>query len=410
MAATGGQRPRAPDASPAPGPVPVRPAPRPADIAPAPRPAPVPPAPRLGVEEEYFLVDPRTGALAALGSKVLQRARRALGDLVSGEFTEYQIEGKTPPCGTLGEVYRHIARMRTEVSAAAAAEGLHLLASGTPITAAPEPAPFRDDPRLRVGADLYRALNDEHTVCAFHTHVEVPDREHAVLVGNHLRPWLPTLAALAANSPFWHGRDSGYASWRTIVTGRWPIAGPPPYLAHAEEYDRLVGVLRRTGTTLDDGTLFWDVRPCAHLPTVEVRVMDVVSDARDAAVLAVLVRALVVTALARVRDGDPGPRVCDTLLRAAYWRAARDGCSGHGIDLRDGRLLPAAEAARRLLDHTAPVLRAYGELAHVAAVLRRPGAHGGAERQRRALARRGSLRDVVDRVREATVYVPEPWP
>ncbi|MFB6604710.1 glutamate-cysteine ligase family protein [Streptomyces noursei] len=195
--------------------------------------------------------------------------------------------------------------------------------------------------------------NETHTHCGLHAHVEVPDLDHAVLVCNHLRPWLASLVALSANSPFRDGRDTGYASWRTAAGDRWPVAGPP--------------------------------------------------------MLGVLVRALVVQALKQVRRGAPGPDVCPSLLRAAYWRAARDGCAEHALDVRTGRAVPAGRLLRELVAYIRPALEASGELAAVTAAVRRlagaqdgadDGGRGpggcGARRQRAAFARRGDTRDVVD--------------
>ncbi|MET9291018.1 glutamate--cysteine ligase [Streptomyces sp. NPDC003077] len=350
----------------------------------------------LGVEEEFFLVDPDSGAVVAAGSRVVRRAREALGDLVSGEFTEYQVEGKTPPCATPGEVEGHLLRVRTHLAAAAREEGLRIVASGTPVIEPGGPVPVRDDPRYRLGTLAYRAMADDFALSALHVHVHLPDREHAILVGNHLRPWLPLLVAIAANSPFWRHRDTGYASWRTVVAAQWPQAGPPPYLAGADAYDALAAALHETGATVDAGTLFWDVRPSAHLPTIEIRLMDATTDPRDAAAFSALVRAMVHTAHARVRRGDPGPALCDGLLRAAYWRAARDGLSGHIPHPETGRLIPTGRLARELAHRLRPALERHGDWATVTAATDRLTTHGGgAERQRTAYARRGSLHDVV---------------
>ncbi|MFE7287660.1 glutamate--cysteine ligase [Streptomyces noursei] len=365
--------------------------------------------PTVGVEEEYFLVDPETREVVPAGSRVLRRAATALADRVSGELTEYQIQAKTPPCAGLDELHGHLARMRTSVAAAAAAEGLRIAATGTPVLGAADPTPLRDDPAYGPGFAAYRALNETHTHCGLHAHVEVPDLDHAVLVCNHLRPWLPSLVALSANSPFRDGRDTGYASWRTAAGDRWPVAGPPPYFRSAHHYAQLCAALEDAGAVVGDHTLLWDVRPSSHLPTVEVRAMDVPVGVEQAAMLGVLVRALVVQALEQVRRGDPGPDVCPSLLRAAYWRAARDGCAEHALDVRTGRAVPAGRLLRELVAYTRPALEESGELAAVTAAVRRlagaqdgadDGARGpggcGARRQRAAFARRGDARDVVD--------------
>lgn len=361
----------------------------------------------VGVEEEYFLADPATRAVVAGASRVLPIAGGALGDRVSGEFTEYQIEAKTAPCAGLGQLRDQVGAMRQAVAAAAARAGLSVYASGTPVLGARRPPPMLDDERHRAGRRLYRGQTDATAVCATHVHVAVPDREHAVLVGNHLRPRLPVLIALAANSPFHDERDTGYACWRTMATHALPVSGAPPRFDSADDYDRAVAGLRAAGALLDEGTLFWDVRPSAHLPTVEVRLMDAAGDAGEVVALAALVRAMVLTALDRVRRGDTGPETAEHLLRAAYWRAARDGCGGHGLDPDEDRLLPLPHLARRLLDEVAPVLHGFGELTPVRAALRglcRDG--GGAERQRAAHARRGDLRDVVDQLITRTTTRP----
>ncbi|MEU4800010.1 glutamate--cysteine ligase [Streptomyces sp. NPDC023327] len=353
--------------------------------------------PTVGVEEEYFLVDASQRTVAAAAPLVLARARPALGDLVSGEASAYQVEGKTPPCRTLDGLRDELRRVRGALVAAAAREGLRPVASGTPLLGMRTPVPLNGDPHYLPQFEMYRSLYDTFAFCGLHVHVQVPDRETAVLVGNHLRPWLPVLVALSANSPFWEERDSGYCSWRTLGSARWPVAGPPPYFSSAAHYDALAVSLQEAGATRGERSLYWDVRPCAHLPTVEIRAMDVPATVEEAAVLAVLVRALVVRALERVRGGDPGPAMEEALLRAAYWRCARDGLGGQGLDPRTNRLVPVAHQVRRLVEHVRPVLEEHHELPRVRAVLRHLLTHGGgAERQRAVHARGGSLRDVVD--------------
>ncbi|MFD0635130.1 YbdK family carboxylate-amine ligase [Catenulispora yoronensis] len=246
-------------------------------------------------------------------------------------------------------------------------------------------------------------MHDELAICALHVHVEIPDREQAVLAGNHLRPWLPTLIALGANSPFWAERDTGYASWRTMIWTRWPVAGPPPFFSSAEHYDRTVEMLHEVGSVVDVGTIFWDLRPSAHVPTLEVRVSDVPMTARDSVMTAALIRALTVDALAKVAAGDPGPQVGAEVLRLAYWRAARDGLTGSGIDPVTGRLVPAAALVESLVAVARPALEDGGEADAVASWLKEL-IHGGdgAARQRAAAADRGSLGDVVDVLIEQT--------
>jgi carboxylate-amine ligase len=227
--------------------------------------------------------------------------------------------------------------------------------------------------------------------------VELPERERALMVSNHLRPYLPALIALTANSPYWAERDTGYASWRTVAFGRWPVAGPPPYFTSVAHYDEIVATLHEVGAVVDMGTVFWDIRPSAHLPTLEIRTADVPMTAEESALTAALVRALVVRSLHAVDAGDPGPVVPAEIMRLAYWRAARDGLGGHGIDVPTGRLAPAAELAEGLLEAARPALEEHGDLDLVTGWFRTLLDGGdGATRQRRAAQRRGRLADAVD--------------
>ena len=328
---------------------------------------------------------------------LVDRAKRTLGERVSGEITKFQVEARTRPCLDAGQLLDELTEARAELSAAAGAAGLRIIAAGTPVLGDLVPQPITEGSRQERGTATFRTLHDELSICAMHVHVEILDRERAVLVSNHLRPYLPTLIALAANSPYWPERDTGYASWRTMVWTRWPVAGPPPYFTSAAHYDELVATLLEAGALVDAGTIFWDIRPSARFPTIEVRAADVPMTAQQSALLAMLIRALVAGAIAQVDRGDPGPVLPAEMLRLAYWRAARDGLNGHGVDVHTGRLVPAAELAERLLGAARPMLADFGELERVTRWLWELIKGGdGASRQRQAAARRGRLTDVVD--------------
>lgn len=357
----------------------------------------------IGVEEEYLVVDPVTRSAAPSADVVVKRATEILGDRVTSELTRFQVEARTPPCEGVPQLRHELRFMRAAVATAAEQEGLRVTATGTAVLGRVVPPPITDDARYQRGIDLYRALTDEQSICASHVHVHLPDRERAVLVSNHLRPWLPMLIAITSNSPYWDGRDTGYSSWRTVIWARCPIAGAPPYFESLLHFDTIVAALLTTESLVDEQTLFWDIRPSHHLPTIEVRVADVAMTADESGLLAGLVRALVVVSLAEVDRGDPGPIVSPELLRAAYWRAARDGLRGKAIDLRDGQLVSAEELLKSLFERARPALEDAGDIEFVGTALRQLLADGtGAARQRKAYARRQDLGDVVDHLVEAT--------
>ncbi len=352
----------------------------------------------VGVEQEFLLVDPESRRPVPLAESVQQHAGAVLD--VQRELTPFQIEVATPVCESTDELFEQVLLGRTHLAKAAHAAGCRLMASSVPPIGTAGPPPGTDDRRYRLMEYSHRKMIGGSGVCGMHVHVGVPDRDTAVRISNALRPWLPTLLALSANSPIEQAEDTGYASWRSIVWSRWPISGPPPHLASAEEYDRVVAALEATEVLLDSGMVYWDVRPSANHPTVEVRVTDVPLTAREAVVIAELIRAFARTA-AESDDAEP---VDELLLRAAYWRASRDGVDGLAVDPRNGHLAPARELALELARWCAPALRDADALGTVEGHLEWLRGHGsGAARQRRAFGASPDARELVDLVVAETV-------
>jgi carboxylate-amine ligase len=271
--------------------------------------------------------------------------------------------------------------------------------------ATPHEFPVTDTERYqRIGAQ-FGMVAHEQGICGCHVHVQVPNRAAAIHAGNWLRPWLPSLLALSANSAVYRDADTGYASWRSVLWRRWPAAGPPPFFTSPEDYDRTVRMLVDTGVILDKDMIYWDVRPSADFPTVEVRVADVPATVAETVLLATLIRAAVMTALEAHSQGDDVDRLPPAALRAAYWKAAHDGLSGRTLDLIAGRgAVPAREQLDTLVQRVRPALDALGEYDRVTEELDRIAAQGnGAMRQLRAWRKRGEVMDVIEEAAAATL-------
>jgi glutamate---cysteine ligase / carboxylate-amine ligase len=366
-----------------------------------------PTAPSVGLEEEFFLVHPTTGQPMPCADEVVAAARQ-LGVELQSEITKAQVETNTPPCADMYQVREHLLATRSAAVAAALHCGARLVAAGVPVVG-PLRQPIADAPRYRRIEAEYGLLAAEHAVCGCHVHVQVPDRETGVQVVNHLRPWLPVLLALTANSAVHQGADTGYASWRSVLAGRWPCAGAPPYFTSLAHHDTVVAGMLGSGSILDEKMIYWDARLSCHLPTVEVRVSDVPATVDESALLAGLVRALVITAMRAVRAGDDAVAVTGESLRMAYWRAAHDGVTGCGVDLVCDRPVPAVDLLRRLMRHVRPALAETGELRRTKSLISKVLAHGnGAVRQRRALAAGGTAADLVDSLAQHTLQ--DWWP
>ncbi|BBX66529.1 putative glutamate--cysteine ligase 2-3 [Mycobacterium saskatchewanense] len=359
--------------------------------------------PTFGAEEEFLLVHPRTGEPAPRNAAVAAEGER-LGIELQVELSSCQVETTSSVMSTSAELQEELARLRRVSAQAAEAAGVTLLASGLP-PATPHEFPVTDTPRYRRIGEQYGMVAHEQGICGCHVHVQVPDRAAAVHVSNWLRPWLPSLLALSANSPLYRNAESGYASWRSVLWRRWPAAGAPPFFPSPDDYDRAVRMLVDTGVILDPKMIYWDVRPSANFPTVEVRVADVPATVAETVLIATLIRAAVMTALDAPDEGDQLGRLPPGALRAAYWKAAHDGLSGDALDLIRGRgAVPAREQLGALVSRVRPALEVLGEYDRVTGELDRIAADGnGAIRQLRAWRKRGKVMDVVEQLRVATL-------
>ncbi len=351
----------------------------------------------LGIEEEYQLIDPVTRALRPRAHRVLPQAQRALGDAVQPELLLAQIETVSPVCHTLADVRAALVHARRTVIAAAATDGQQIAASGTHPFAHWEEQQITPKERYQGIADTYQQLAREQLVCGCHVHVGLHDRDAAVEVLNRARVWLAPMLALAANSPFWLGEDTGYASYRTQLWGRFPMAGQPALFASRAEYDALIRALIATGSIEDATKIYWDVRLPEHIDTVEVRVTDMCLTIDEAVMVAGLARALVCTCYEHAQRGEPYPAARPELLRAAHWRAARYGLEGDLIDVGAERSVPAPDLINSLLRFVQPALEAGGDWKEVLALVNHTlHAGNGAQRQRAVYQRTGRWEDVVD--------------
>ncbi|MFI6516864.1 glutamate--cysteine ligase [Spirillospora sp. NPDC050679] len=343
----------------------------------------------MGVEEEFLLLDPVTGRSVPRAAEVMARAGepRAPGAAFQAELLAAQVEAATGVCTGLGELRRQLLEDRAQLAAAARAEGLQMVSTGTPVLPAADP-PFAPGERYARIAGLYAGVVAGYEVCGCHVHIGVADRDTGAAVLDHLRPWTPMLLALSANSPFDRGRDSGYASWRMLEQARFPGSGVTPWFGSADAYDREAARLLECGVLADGTMTFWLARLSPHLPTVEVRAADAAVTADEAVLQAALVRGLVRAALDDLAAGRTAPRVRDQVCAAAVWTAARYGTAGPAVDPVSERLVPAGVRLAALLERVRPALDATGDLAEVRRLLACLAEHGtGADRQRRAAAR-----------------------
>ena len=334
----------------------------------------------LGVEEEFLLLDPSTGATVLAAPDLV----RMLGEPgVRQELMRFQVETATAVCTSLDEAGRELIRLRRLAADAAAHLGCRLVASGVAPYGTPGLDALTPQPRYQELARRYAPVVAQAGTCACHVHVGVPSRDLGVQVLARLRPWLAPLLAVTANSPIADGHDAGWASWRYAIQSRWPTATPPAAWPDAAAYDTAVRRLIGQGAALDERSVYFLARLSPRYPTVEVRVADVCLDAGTAVLLAGLTRALVATALAEARRGTPAAAPPARQVAAALAAAARHGLAGAGADPFTGQPVDATALRARLLDHVYPALSDHGDTETVTRLLRRLDDRGtGADRQR----------------------------
>lgn len=318
----------------------------------------------VGVEEELLIVDPRTGTPRGLAQDVIAAA--ADPSAVEEELQQQQLEIATTPHAALLDLAEDLTAQRAAVDAAAQ-RGVALAALGTSPTLV-QATPSSEQRYQRLVGRLGLPAREQLT-CGMHVHVEIDGADEGVAVLDRIRPWLPVLVALSANSPFWQETDTGFASYRYEAWDRFPSAGPTQLFGSVEAYERAVDALVATDALLDRAMVYFNARLSAKFPTVEVRVADVCLRGGDAVLVAALARGLVTTAARGWRDGDAPDPVRLDLLHVAHWTAARWGLGRDLLDPRSWRPAPARQVVDHLLDHVIDALTETGDLPLVRGLL-----------------------------------------
>ncbi|MBP2706692.1 glutamate--cysteine ligase [Microbispora sp. RL4-1S] len=349
----------------------------------------------MGVEEEFLVVDLETRRLTPLAQAMLDRLPE---EGFAAELQRSVVETNSTPREALGDVRDELVRLRRALVSAAEPIGAGAIASGTSPLTGVEGHVITPGERYEYLSDSYRLLAQEQLVCGAQVHVEIDDRDVAVLAAQRVEAWLPPLLALSASSPYWLDEDSGHASSRALGWQRWPTAGPIGPFVSAADYDRTVEDLVASGVIEDRGMVYFDIRLSAHVPTLELRVCDSCPLVDDVVLLAGLFRALIARESESVMRGEASrAERRPALLRAAGWRAARSGLEGDLLSPIDSRPVPAPRLITWLLDDLRPTLEALGDWSVVSeladAALRRGSA---AARQRAAVALHGRAEDAVD--------------
>jgi carboxylate-amine ligase len=350
----------------------------------------------VGIEEELMILDGETLDLASAIESILGEDPPA--GQIKPELLESVLEIATSPCPDLASAGGELRSLRALARDRAARHGLRIGASGT------HPFARWEDQRV-VADDRYRGLirslgfvARQEVVFGMHVHVGMADAEETVHVANNLRPHVPLLIALAANSPLWRGEQTGLMSSRVPIFRAFPRVGLPPRFDGWKDFERRVEALVSYGIVADYTYLWYDVRPHPRLGTIEVRAMDSQTRLEHTLALAALVLALVKHLSEHYRAGgeilDPPWEILDE----NRWLAARHGLEAELVDHLTNTRRPARELTAELLQTLAPHARELGceeQLQGVEDLLR---SGNGALRQQMVFEANGDLRELMSEI------------
>ncbi len=356
------------------------------------------PSLRLGIEEEFQVIDPQTRELKPSIHELFAQGESTFGEHMKRELHTPVVELTSPICASIAEARHQVTRLRCEIITLAERNGLAIAASGT------HPMTKWEDVPMSTGEHYDRLVYELQLVAranlifGLHVHVAIEDEDARLAVANGARYFLPHIFALSVNSPFWSGTNTGFKSFRAKVFERFPRTGIPDVFDTLDDWNSFVRTLVLTNTIQDAKSIWYDLRIHPHFPTLEFRICDIPMRIDETICIAAIFQALTYK-LWRLYDQNQGWRMYRSALIAENkQRAARFGLDGTLIDLgkrKEVAIEPLLNELLAFIDDVVDELGSRGEVEYVHTIVRdRPGA----DRQLRVFEQTQSLPAVVDHI------------
>jgi len=308
----------------------------------------------FGIEEEFFLARASSGLLATrVPEELLKTARAQLGDCITSELLQSQIEIASPVLGSIDDARSTLRHLRAALSELVAQMGFRLIASSTHPLGAWREQLVTEKPRYDQLISDFRIVGQRNLVCGMHVHVAVPPGIDRVALMNRAMPWLPVFLALSTSSPFWDRRVTGLMSYRQAIYDEWPRSGVPDFFRDEEDYRAFCLTLQRAGAIRDASYFWWAIRPAVRYPTLELRIADVCTRVEDTLAIAALFRCLIAALIADPEAARHYTTHTRRLIDENRWRAKRDGMGAELIDEASGRAWPMRDVLGRMLKFVA---------------------------------------------------------
>jgi glutamate---cysteine ligase / carboxylate-amine ligase len=308
----------------------------------------------FGIEEEYFVVDLKTGnVVSELSSEFMRVAEKELGDQLMNELLQSQIEVATFPCGIATQARRELLHFRRTLAKIGQAFGLGIVAAGSHPLSRPSQHKATNKRRYARIINELGMVGLGNALCALHVHVEGPDPDCRVEIMHRLIPFLPLRLALSTSSPFWDVTETGLLGYRNAANDASPRSGFPEMFRTGKEYEAYVQVLMDANIIPDATYIWWAVRPSLRHPTLELRLTDCCTSVDDAVAIANLYRALVRRCVEDRQLNSEFSSVTRALTEENRWRAQRYGLEGTYIDVNSRQAKPF----RQILDETLALVK-----------------------------------------------------
>ncbi|MCB1529215.1 MAG: carboxylate-amine ligase [Hyphomicrobiaceae bacterium] len=365
----------------------------------------------FGIEEEYHLVDLETRDLAAAPADLMAACEADLGKQVAPEFFRSQIEIGTQVCTSFEQARSELSHLRRAISNTARTFGMAPIAASTHPFAKKDTLETTPKERYQALARDFGGIGRRLAICGMHVHVAIEDPDDRIDLMNQIRYFLPHMLMLSTSSPFWQGEDTGLKSYRLSIFHELPRTGLPQRFESYGEYQRTVDVLVRAGVIEDATKVWWDLRPSARFPTLEMRMTDVCPLMEDALSIAALYVS-VARMLYRIKRRNQRWRSYPAfLIEENRWRAQRYGVNDTLFDFGKGTLVPFAELIDELIEMISEDANEIGCLAEVKRARDIIARGTGADRQLtsfeeafgRGMSREDAMKAVVDMLITETV-------
>jgi carboxylate-amine ligase len=333
------------------------------------------PAFTIGIEEEYLIVDKATRELVEdLPDGLMESCKEILGGKVSPEFLRSQIEIGTKVCTNVQEARDELLLLRRAVADVCTEYGLAPIAASTHPSADWYEQRHTDAPRYNILANALGGVIRRLLICGMHVHVGIEDPDVRVDLMNQVLYFVPHMLAMSTSSPFWNGKETGLKSYRTSVFRAVPRTGMPDEFDTWAEYQRHVTVLVEAGVIEDATKLWWDLRPSARYPTLELRSNDICTNVEDTLAIAAMYVSLLSMLFRRRVENQRWRIYSRMLIEENVWRAQRYGISESLIDFGAGKLIPYAQLVEEiieLVEEDAELLDCVAELHHARTIVAR---------------------------------------